>query len=88
MTQTKGSEGLNQSNAKGRLLSFIERVESLNNEIKAIQDDKSEVFKEARGEGWDVKAIKAIIQMRAKPEDERIEHETIVDTYLVSLGMK
>jgi uncharacterized protein (UPF0335 family) len=74
-------------NAKEQLKAFIERVERLDEEIKGLNDDKREVYAEARGNGYDVKALKTIVQMRRQDPDERVEREAILDTYLAALGM-
>jgi len=73
--------------AKDQLRAFIERIERLEEEKKAIADDIRDVFGEAKGNGFDVKALRAVIKLRKQDTDERREHETIVDTYLHALGM-
>jgi uncharacterized protein (UPF0335 family) len=73
------------------LKSIVERVERLREEKKAIDDDVRDVYAEAKGNGFDVKAIKTIISLRAKDPSEVAEQETILDTYmraLESAGMK
>jgi uncharacterized protein (UPF0335 family) len=37
--------------------------------------------------GFDVKALRTIIRMRKQDTDERKEHEAILETYLLALGM-
>ncbi|RWI96077.1 DUF2312 domain-containing protein [Mesorhizobium sp.] len=76
-----------QTVAAGQLRSIIERVERLNEEAKAIGDDKKDIFAEARGNGFSVKAIKTIIQLRRKDQAERQEEESILDLYKAALGM-
>ena len=73
--------------AKDQLRAFIERVERLEEEKKALADDIRDVFAEAKGNGFDVKALRAVIKLRKQNADERREHETIVETYLHALGM-
>ena len=73
--------------AKDQLRAFIERVERLEEEKKALADDIRDVFAEAKGNGFDVKALRAVIKLRKQNVDERREHETIVETYLHALGM-
>lgn len=68
-------------NAGAMLRSFVERVERINEEIKASQEDRKEVFAEAKGAGFDVKVIKEVIRMRAKDQDELDEFEALVQTY-------
>lgn len=73
--------------AKDQLKAIIERVERLEEEKKAISDDIKDVFAEAKGNGFDVKALRTIIRMRKQDADERAEQETILETYLQALGM-
>lgn len=79
-----GSSGV----ARDRLKTFIERVERLEEEKKAITDDMKEIFAEAKGEGFDVKVIRKIITIRKQDSNERAEQEAITDLYLHALGMK
>lgn len=74
-------------NARGRLKSIVERVERVNEEIASLNDDKKDIYAEAKGEGWDVKAIKTIVQLRKKDPLERAEQEQVLDTYMQALGM-
>lgn len=73
--------------AKEQLISFIERIERLEEEKKTVSDDIKDVFAEAKGTGFDVKALKEILKIRRQDADQRAEHEAIVDLYLQSLGM-
>jgi uncharacterized protein (UPF0335 family) len=73
--------------AKDQLKAFVERVERLEEEKKAISDDIRDVYAEAKGNGFDVKALRAIVRLRKQDADERREHETILETYMHALGM-
>jgi uncharacterized protein (UPF0335 family) len=73
--------------AKDQLKAFVERVERLEEEKKAIADDIRDVYAEAKGNGFDVKALRTIVRMRKQDKDERMEQETILQTYMVALGM-
>ena len=73
--------------AKDQLKSIVERVEKLEEEKKAISEDIRDVFAEAKGNGFDVKALRAIIRMRKEEPDKRAEHEAILETYMHALGM-
>ena len=73
--------------AKDQLRAFVERVERLEEEKKTISDDIKDVYGEAKGNGYDVKALRTIIRMRKQDANERAEQETILDTYLQALGM-
>ncbi len=73
--------------AVDQLRSIIGRVEKLEEEKTSISADIREVFAEAKGNGFDVKAIRSILKMRKMDASEREEQETILDTYLRALGM-
>jgi uncharacterized protein (UPF0335 family) len=73
--------------AREQLKAFVERIERLEEEKKAIADDIKDVFAEAKGNGYDVKALRKIIQMRKQDIDERREQEAILDLYMQALGM-
>ena len=73
--------------AKDHLKAFVERIERLEEEKKAIADDIRDVYAEAKGNGFDVKALRTIVRLRKQDADERREHETILETYMHALGM-
>jgi uncharacterized protein (UPF0335 family) len=73
--------------AKDQLKAFIERIERLEEEKKALADDIRDVYAEAKGTGFDVKALRTIVRMRKQDVNERKEHEAILETYLHALGM-
>jgi uncharacterized protein (UPF0335 family) len=66
----------------GRIRSFVERIEHLDTELQELNEQKKEVFAEAKSEGFDVKIIKEIIKLRKQDKDERDEHETLLDMYM------
>src|SRR5258708_34696884 len=72
--------------AKDQLKSVIERVERLEEEKKTISDDIRDVYAEAKGNGYDVKALRTIVRMRKQDANERQEQETILETYMQALG--
>ena len=73
--------------AKGQLKAIIERIERLEESKKEISDDIKDVYGEAKGNGFDVKALRTIIRMRKQDADERQEQETVLETYMQALGM-
>jgi uncharacterized protein (UPF0335 family) len=73
--------------AKDHLKAFVERIERLEEEKKAIADDIRDVYGEAKATGFDVKALRTVIRMRKQDVDERKEQEAILETYLHALGM-
>ena len=76
-----------EGSSKEHLRAFIERIERLEEEKKAIADDIREVFAEAKSMGFDVKAVRKILSIRKKEPHVREEEEAVLQTYLVALGM-
>lgn len=72
--------------AADALRAFIERIERLEEEKKTISDDIKEVYAEAKGNGFDTKAIRALIRLRKKDPAERQEEESILDLYKAALN--
>lgn len=75
------------SNSHGRLQALVERIERLDGEIADLNADKREIFSEAKTDGFDVKALKAVLGIRRTDPQKRTEHNHIVATYLAALGM-
>jgi len=73
--------------ARDQLRAFIERIERLEEEKKTIADDIKDVYAEAKGTGFDTKILKKVIALRKKDDQERMEEEAILETYLAALGM-
>lgn len=76
-----------QTVAAGQLRALIERIERLEEDKKAIADDIKDVFAEAKGTGFDVKALRTLVRLRKKDQAERQEEEAILDLYKAALGM-
>ena len=68
------------------LRAFIERIERLEEEKRAIADDIKEVYAEAKGTGYDIKIMRKIISLRRQDRDKRREEEEILGLYLSALG--
>jgi uncharacterized protein (UPF0335 family) len=66
----------------GKIRSFVERVENIDGELAELNEQKKEVFAEAKGEGFDVKILKEIIKLRKQDQDERDERESLLDLYM------
>jgi uncharacterized protein (UPF0335 family) len=73
--------------ANDQLKAFVERIEKLEEEKKAISDDIRDVYAEAKGNGFDVKALRQIIRLRKIEPTERDEQDAILETYMHALGM-
>lgn len=73
--------------AKDQLKAFVERIEKLEEEKKAISDDIRDVYAESKANGFDVKALRQIIKLRKIEPTEREEQDAILATYMIALGM-
>lgn len=73
--------------AKDQLKAVVERIERLEEEKKAIADDIRDVYAEAKGNGYDVKALRTVIRLRKQDQAERQEQEAVLETYMHALGM-
>ena len=73
--------------AKDQLRTIVERIERLEEQKKTIADDIKDVYAEAKGNGFDVTALRAVIMLRKHDPAKLKEQEAILDTYLNALGM-
>jgi uncharacterized protein (UPF0335 family) len=73
--------------AGDRLKSFVERIERLEEERRALGNDIKEVYAEAKGTGFDVKIMRQVIRLRRLDKDDLDEQETLLDIYRRALGM-
>lgn len=70
-----------------QLTQYIERIERLEEEKKALQDDIRDVYAEAKGNGFDAKTMRQIVKLRKMEPHELDEQEMLLDTYKAALGM-
>lgn len=66
---------------------FIERIERMEEEKKAIATDIKEIYAEAKGNGFDTKVLRKIVAIRKQDHNERMEQEALLDIYMHALGM-
>ncbi|MGQ0455973.1 MAG: DUF2312 domain-containing protein [Hyphomicrobium sp.] len=76
-----------QASAQKQLRQFVEQIERLEEEKKQLASDIRDKYLEAKAVGFDVKALRQIVRLRKKSQDERIEEETILEVYMHALGM-
>jgi uncharacterized protein (UPF0335 family) len=76
-----------QTSARDQLRTFVGRIERLEEEKAALAADLREVYAEAKGNGFDVKALRTVIRLRKQDENKRREEEAVLTTYLHALGM-
>jgi uncharacterized protein (UPF0335 family) len=78
------------NNVKAQLQSIVERIERLEEEKRSTADDIKEVYAEAKGNGFEVKALRRIVRLRRMDRSQKAAHdevESIVELYMQSLGM-
>ena len=73
--------------AADRLRSFVERIERLEEEKKALASDIKDVFAEAKGAGFDVKILRKLISLRRLEAQERAEIDELLALYMRAIGM-
>jgi len=73
--------------AKDQLKAFVERIERLEEEKKALADDIRDVYAESKANGFDTKALRSIVRLRKQEPTERQEQQLILETYMNALGM-
>jgi uncharacterized protein (UPF0335 family) len=73
--------------AQDQLRAFIERIERMEEEKRAIADDIKEIYAEAKGNGFDTKVLRQIIRIRKQDHAERMEQEALLELYMAALGM-
>ena len=66
----------------GKIRAFVERIENIDIELQELNEQKKEVYAEAKGEGFDVKILKEIIKLRKQDQKERDERESLLDLYM------
>lgn len=71
----------------GHLKAFIERIERLEEEKRALAEDIKDVYAEAKGVGYDVKIMRKIVSLRRQDHHKRKEEEELLDVYMSALGM-
>ena len=74
--------------AGAELKAFVERIEKLEEEGKAIRDDVKDVYGEAKGQGLDPSIIREVVRIRKQDKGKRQEKEEILGLYLAALGME
>lgn len=80
--------GVGDNSVNGeRLRLFLERVERLEEEKATLADDVKDVYAEAKGEGYDVRIMRAVVRRRRQDKDALAEQEELMRVYLRALGM-
>lgn len=74
-------------NSNAQLKSIVERIEAVNEQIKDLTSDRGDIFTEAKGNGFDTKALRKLIALRKLSSEDRAAQEQILETYMNALGM-
>lgn len=74
-------------NSKEQLRSVVERIEHVADEIKDLQSDQRDIYAEAKSSGFDIKALRHLIRIRAEDPDKRAHREAVLENYMQTLGM-
>jgi uncharacterized protein (UPF0335 family) len=82
-----GVDMVSTKEAKDKLKAIIDRVERLEDEKSGIAQDIRDVYAEAKGNGYDVKALRKLIAMRKRDQAELKAELEIMETYGHALGM-
>jgi uncharacterized protein (UPF0335 family) len=78
--------GHNSSAASSQLRSIIERIENLDDEAKEISEQRKEVLVEAKGNGFDTRAIRSLISLRKQDRSAVMERKAVLELYAKALG--
>lgn len=70
------------SDEASQLASIVQRVQRLQGEKRTIEDDIKEVYAEARGNGYDVKILRAVVKHLGKDENDIAEFDAVFELYL------
>ena len=73
--------------AADQLRLFIERIERLEEEKKAIADDVRDVYAEAKANGYDTRTMRKVVALRKLETHVRQEADALLDTYRQALGL-
>jgi uncharacterized protein (UPF0335 family) len=74
-------------NSNSQLKAIVERIETVNDQIKDLTSDRGDIFSEAKGNGFDTKALRKIIALRKLSSEDRAQQDAILETYMHALGM-
>lgn len=74
--------------AKQELMTFVERIERLTEEVDALSADRREVYAEAKGTGFDTRIMRQVVALRKMDKADFQEREAILDLYLTALDMR
>lgn len=71
-----------------QLQQYIERIERLEEEKRALMADIKDVYAEAKATGFEPKVMRQIVKMRAMDRDLLSEQDALLDVYRDALGLR
>jgi uncharacterized protein (UPF0335 family) len=75
------------SNSDQELKALVTRIEKMEDEKSQIALDITEIYKEAKSNGFDVKILRKVVALRKKSADDRQNEAALLDLYMQRLGM-
>ena len=79
---------LSPSTSAEQLVQYLERIERLEEEKRALMADIKDIYSEAKATGFDTKTMRQLIKMRAMDKDLLAEQDDLLDTYREAVGLK
>ncbi|GHU12606.1 UPF0335 protein [Alphaproteobacteria bacterium] len=70
-----------------KLKQYMEKIENLEVEKSEIQEQISDVFSQAKSDGFDVKIMKRILKLKKMRTEDRENEDLLLDTYMLALGL-
>ena len=71
-----------------RLRSYLDRIERLEAEKKALADDIKDIYAEAKAVGFDSKTLRKVYRLRLMNTDKRREEEELLELYKAAVGLE
>lgn len=72
--------------AADRLKTLIERIERVEEEMDGVKEDRKEIYSEAKGEGFDTKALRKLVKIRKMDRAKYQEEQAILELYGQAIG--
>jgi uncharacterized protein (UPF0335 family) len=69
------------------LKSYIERIERLEEEKKALSGDIREIYAEAKGNGFEPRVMRKLVSLRRMKAADREEEEALMEVYRAAVGV-
>lgn len=76
------------SNSKGQLRAIIERIQSVESDMRERADDRKEIYLEAKSAGFDVPSLRAIVKILREDATKRAAREAMLDVYKNDMGIE